>query len=100
MDCTFESGATAQLSFCPVSGVTIERLTVNAYDQTLFVQLPVFNAMDAPGRLVHVEKGKIKLDISGDQCEIFDGGELFEEFGFYDEIHSFFVGHPTWKTPG
>jgi len=32
MDCTFQSGTTAQISFCPVSGAVIERATLHAFD--------------------------------------------------------------------
>ena len=34
MDCEMTSGATAQINFCPVTGVIIERATVSLFDHT------------------------------------------------------------------
>ena len=87
MDCEFESGASAQLSFCPVAGVIIERATVNAHNHTFFLSIPISRAYDCPGRLLHVEKGETKEDISGDTLH--PGAEMFEQSGFYGENASF-----------
>ena len=97
MDCDFKSGATAQLSFCPVAGTIIERATVNLYDNTYFLDIPIWSAMDCPGRLLHVKGGKIISDVSGK--EISDGKEMFEESGFYAENKSFFDDISMGKYP-
>ena len=51
------SGVTAHLSFCPMAGVVVERAEIHARDHTLFVEIPMWNAYDSPGRLVHLERG-------------------------------------------
>jgi myo-inositol 2-dehydrogenase / D-chiro-inositol 1-dehydrogenase len=88
MECTFASGTTAYISFCPVAGVIIERAAVNSYNHTFFLNLPVWEAMDSPGRLTHMAGGKIQLDVTGD--DISDGSEMFETNGFYGENAAFF----------
>jgi predicted dehydrogenase len=97
MECTFTSGATAYISFCPVAGVIIERATVNSYNHTFFLNLPVWEAMDSPGRLTHVVQGKIQLDVTGD--DISDGSEMFETNGFYGENAAFFDAVREGRRP-
>lgn len=88
LECTFESGALAQLSFCPVTGITIERITVSAYDNTFFAELPVWNSIDSPGRVLHFEKNRQVAEVYG--TDISEGTELFETNGFYNENAAFF----------
>ena len=97
MYCTFRSGAAAQLNFCPVSGTVIERATVNCYNHTFFLNIPIWAAMDSPGRLVHIESNQVRLDVTGEQVS--DGSEMFEENGFYAENASFFNDIRTGKKP-
>ena len=98
MDCTFTSGATAHLDFCPVAGVVVERATVYAYDNTFFLNVPVWSAFDSPGLLRHFKQGKLEQDIIG--TDVCDGCEAPELEGFYAENASFFDAlregrHPT-----
>ncbi|WP_186445585.1 Gfo/Idh/MocA family protein [Paenibacillus cremeus] len=88
MHCEFESGAVAHINFTPVSGISIERATVQALGHTFFMELPIWSAYDHPGRLVHVHGGEVKLDRSGE--EISGSEELFITNGFYAENESFF----------
>jgi len=97
MDCTFVSGATGQLNFCPVAGVVVERATVHACNHTFMLNLPIWNAFDAPGRLVHLEKGKVVLDATGPQVSGSD--EEFILNGFYGENVSFFDDIRLGKRP-
>jgi hypothetical protein len=83
-----KSGTTAQLSFCPVSGVTIERCAVNSEGHTFFLNLPVWEGLDVPGKLIHVENEKVVYETTGDV--ISDGDEMFESNGFYGENAAFF----------
>ncbi|MCY9662293.1 hypothetical protein P5G65_12240 [Paenibacillus chondroitinus] len=57
MECEFQSGVIAHLRFCPVAGVVVERATVNAYQLTFYAELPIWNAYNYPGRLIHLENG-------------------------------------------
>lgn len=97
MDCTFVSGATAHLSFCPLAGVVVERATLHAHDHTFYLSLPMWNALDTPGRLQHLEKGELKLKVSG--LDISEGGEQFELNGFYGENACFFDDIRNGRRP-
>lgn len=89
MDCVLVSGATAHLNICPVSGVGIERVTVNMHRNTFFADIPMWFKFDAPGRLVHVREDKILVDLKGPDISE-KGSGLFETCGFYYEIATFF----------
>ena len=83
-----ESGSTVGVSFCPYTGIMIERITVYMPDRTIFLKLPMWNGMDAPGRLLCVRDGQIEFDISGgDSLKSHD--PIYLE-GFYGENESFF----------
>jgi len=97
LDCTLGSGATAFLGFCPVAGLIIERATVNTLDNTYFLDIPMWKAFDDPGRLRHVEKKELLLDVTGEQ--ITDGPEAFELSGFYGENASFFDDLRAGRRP-
>ena len=96
MDCTFVSGATAHLNFCPVAGVVTERATVHAHDHSFFLSIPVWNAFDMPGRLQHLEKDELKLDLSGLDVA---SSEAFESNGFYGENAAFFDDLRAGRRP-
>ena len=97
MDCELASGATAILSFCPVAGVVIERATVHLQDHTLFLDVPIWNACDSPGRLRHLEKSEVRLDVTGNQVS--DGPEWYELSGFYGENAAFFDDLRAGRRP-
>jgi hypothetical protein len=82
------SGAIVRLEFCPVAGVSVERATLHAHDHTFYLNLPMWNALDMPGRLLHLERGMVVADIGGP--EVTDGSEGFELMGFYAENASYF----------
>lgn len=94
--CRFVSGATAQLSFCPNTGVSVERATVNTLDNTWFLNTPMFNEYDAPGRLTQLQNGKTLVDLSGDI--LLPDAKMFEMSGFYAE-NAFFFDHIQNKEP-
>jgi len=87
MEALMTSGASAQLAFCPVAGVVVERATVHARDQTLFLSIPMWAAFDSPGRLQHLVKGELSGEVSGDDLP--DGTALFEAGGFHAEYVAF-----------
>jgi predicted dehydrogenase len=88
MDCTFTSGATGQLNFCPVAGLVMERAEVHAPDHSYFLRTPIWKGFDYPGRLVHVEKGSIIEQIDGP--DLTGSMEDFILNGFYQEDAAFF----------
>ena len=99
MDCTFESGATGHLSFCPVAGVAVERATVHALDHTFMLHHPTWGGLDGAGRLLHVHKGEVKVDVVG--SDVAELGERFELEGFYGENASFFDDiRAGWRPAG
>jgi hypothetical protein len=88
LQCKMVSGAILRLEFCPVAGVSVERATLYAYDHTFYLNLPMWNALDMPGQLLHLERGEIKADISG--LEVTGTTEGFEIMGFYAENEHYF----------
>ncbi|MCC6445268.1 MAG: Gfo/Idh/MocA family oxidoreductase [Armatimonadetes bacterium] len=96
MDCEMESGATAHLNFCPVSGVVVERATLYTHDHILFLNTPMWNGFDAPGRLQHIHQGQVIADIAGTDLS---GGEQFEMCGFYAENEAFFEAVRLGRRP-
>ncbi|MEN6313809.1 MAG: Gfo/Idh/MocA family oxidoreductase [Clostridiaceae bacterium] len=88
MYCTFENGAAANIHFCPVSGAMIERVRIDALDNTFFLEMPMHNSYDSSGRLTHIQRNCVITDLTGK--EISDGEEAYEAGGFYYENASFF----------
>lgn len=88
MDCTFNSGATAQLNFCPVAGLVIERAEVHAPGHSFFLRTPIWSGFDYPGLLTHVENGVVIEQIDG--IELTGAKEDYILNGFYQEDAAFF----------
>ncbi len=87
LDALFQNGVTGHLQFCPTAGETAERITVQADDQTFHLHLPIWGALDYPGRLRHLRKNASLLDTP---CEVaVNGGEGFVVNGFYGEVAAF-----------
>ncbi len=87
MDCLLTSGATAHLNFCPVSGVVVERASVYTVDHTFFLNIPIWNGFDTPGKLLHLEKGVVLTDVDG--ITLSGSDEDYVLSGFYAENASF-----------
>lgn len=62
LDCELTSGATTSLSISPISGINVERTTVHALDHTFCLHLNL--GPDAPGSLLHYEKGNLAQNIN------------------------------------
>ena len=89
MDCVMTSGLHAQLSFCPVTGVVLERATVHAADNTWMAHTPIWaEGYDRPGELIHIKNGATAARISG--AELCDSDEVYITNGFYNENKEFF----------
>ena len=88
MYCTFRSGATAQLNFCPVSGLVIERAEVHALGNTFFLHTPIWKGFDYPGLLLHVHNGQVAGQITGP--ELSGSLEDYVLNGFFQEDAAFF----------
>jgi predicted dehydrogenase len=97
VDAVMASGATAHLAFCPVAGVLVERATVHAHGHTLFLNVPMWNGVDSPGRLWHFVGGKLDADLGGDRLG--DGTALFELGGFYRETVAFLEDLAGGRVP-
>lgn len=97
MDCEFKSGAYAQLSFCPVSGIVVERLEVRAYQQAFYLNLPIGGSFDKDGKLLHIENGKVLLELSGSDLSVCR--DEFVLSGFYNENEMFFEDIRNGRKP-
>jgi predicted dehydrogenase len=97
VDAVMTSGATAHLAFCPVAGVLVERATIHAHRQTFLLNVPMWNGVDSPGRLLHFVGGKLAADVKGDEHG--DGTALFELGGFYRETVAFLDDLAAGRVP-
>ena len=66
----------------------LERATLHAHDNVYFLKLPVWNAYDTPGSLLHIKKGEVIDDLAGP--DVSGGDENHMLNGFYGENASFF----------
>jgi myo-inositol 2-dehydrogenase/D-chiro-inositol 1-dehydrogenase len=97
MDCEFESGVKAFLSFCPVSGTLLERATVQAAGNTFFLNVAVGDSIDYPGSLTHYEQGQV-VSYPSEQADLADQ-RVFVTGGFYDENAMFFEDIRAGRAP-
>jgi myo-inositol 2-dehydrogenase/D-chiro-inositol 1-dehydrogenase len=97
VDAVMTSGATAHLAFCPVAGALVERATAHAHGHTLFLHVPMWSGVDAPGRLWHFAGGRLVADLGGDR--VGDGTALFELGGFYRETVAFLDDVEAGRPP-
>jgi predicted dehydrogenase len=97
VDAVLTSGATAHLAFCPTAGAVVERATVHAGANSLFLRIPMWGPLDFPGRLQHVEKGQVVADLGGDDL----GGatDACVLGGFYGEYEAFLGDVSAGRTP-
>ena len=97
VDAVLASGATAHLAFCPAAGVVVERATVHAGAHTLFLRIPMWEGFDSPGRLEHLEDGRLIADVAGEATG--EGSAAFERGGFYAEYEAFLGAIAAGRPP-
>jgi len=97
LDAVMESGVTAQLGFCPLAGVVVERATLHARDHTFELHLGIWDSVDAPGRVRHFEHGRLHREVAGDSVAERDAP--FVHGGFYGEYESFLVALREGRPP-
>ena len=88
IDGKFDNGANFQISLVPTGGAVTERVTVNTVNHTFFVDLPMWENIDVPGKLLHVIEGNKCTTVDG--SSLVDSTEMFEVSGFYDENRLYF----------
>ena len=89
LDAVMASGATAHLSFCPVAGVLVERAEVHLHDHTFFLEVPMWAAFDAPGRLQHLHRGTLVEEVRGQPSAPFEQGGFDAELAaFLDDLQA------------
>ncbi len=97
MQCELVSGVHAQLSFCPVAGMTFERMTIAADHTAYELRLPVWDCSDAPGLLTKFRCDNMLWTKNGNTVS--DGPRMFETNGFYREVQSFVSDIAAGKRP-
>jgi len=96
MECKMNNETIVNINISPVTGINMERVTVNLHDYTFFLDYLGYE-INPIGRLVVFNKNKIILDITGD--DTLDGKESFEKEGFYFENKHFFDSIITVVKP-
>jgi myo-inositol 2-dehydrogenase / D-chiro-inositol 1-dehydrogenase len=86
LDCRFANDVTASIDINPLSGINVERAVVHGYNHTFLLNCN--NGPDAPGSLLHYEKGRLILELDG--AELSQTDEDFVLNGFYAEDAAFF----------
>ncbi len=97
LDGVMTSGATVHLEFCPVAGAVTERASLYAQDHTFYLNLPIWNGFDAPGRLQHLHTGVLVHDETGPQ--VTGSADDFVLNGFYAENAAFFDDIQAGRRP-
>ena len=97
MDCLMESGAAAQLAFCPYGGKVIEDYHVTCSNNDFTLKMPVWGSPEYPGGLWHFSDNECVRHIAGDDSKF--GAEMFERFGFYSENADFFDDIKSKRMP-
>ena len=97
MDCLMRSGATAQLSFCPMTGAVAERAIVHAGESTFHLDIAMAGGVGAPGRLTHYRAGRVELEVTAPEAAGSD--EPFVIEGFFGENAAFFDALRAGRRP-
>ena len=63
-------------------------MVVNTFDYSFFIDIPVWDSIDMPGKIICVEKNEIINEISKHDTRQNDAE--FEKYGFYGEDKAFF----------
>ena len=85
MHCTFESGSTAQLCFCPLGGINTEQMTINVLDNTFILDMGYYTK----GTLKqYTNNTTVVLDIKGE--DLFTSDRVYDYSGYYHENEDFF----------
>ena len=88
LECELEKNIHAHIDLVPLSGVQVERISLNTQNHTYFVHLPIQGCFDQPGELVHFKQKQLVEKIDG--ASLVDSKEYFEGAGFYNENRLFF----------
>ena len=86
--CKFNSGAVGQIILRPTGGVQLERYMVGTENATYFLDMPIWDSIDKPGKILKTEDGHISKIITGDSLVKNDIPS--ENLGFYNENAMFF----------
>ncbi len=91
------SGVTVILNFYPISGAVVERMVVNTLDYSFFIEIPVWDSIDIPGKITCVEHNKIisEISLNNNRQNIDD----FQKYGFYGEDAAFFDSIRSGEKP-
>lgn len=84
----FENGTYFQIALVPTGGAITERVTVNTVGYSFYVELPMWENIDVPGKLLQVTANNRCQTVTGDKLS--DSTDMFEVSGFYDENRLYF----------
>ncbi|GHU75794.1 hypothetical protein AGMMS49992_20420 [Clostridia bacterium] len=85
--CTFAGGITAALTFCPMSGLVSEQVTVIAVNDTVLVDLPIWGERVHGGLLEHYHENRLIVRMT--DADFPDGTSMVESNGFVSQLRVF-----------
>jgi predicted dehydrogenase len=97
LDCTLDSEATARITFCPASGVSVERVVVNARDFSAVAELPGWEPEDPPESLTCYRNGRVSVHLA--RQDFGEPAGPFERLGFCSENAGFFDDLRAGRRP-
>ena len=83
----FQNGVTTQQSYCRLSGMMMERITIAADDVTIYAETPLWHGPDFPGMIKVYRDMALETQISG--VALGGGQAMFETDGFYGQLCEF-----------
>lgn len=86
MEGAMTNGITVRLRFLPVSGAVLERASVYTTERLYRLYMPIAKGLDGPGRLLCLDRGDVREELSGPPAV---AGNLFEASGFFGETAAF-----------
>jgi myo-inositol 2-dehydrogenase/D-chiro-inositol 1-dehydrogenase len=100
LNCQFTNGVTGHISFCPVTGMVIERADVFALDKSYHLTMPLGPIEDTPSHPGLLEYYAYNELVEKTNAQTFTKSKEFDVLnGFYGENASFFDDIKAGRSP-
>ncbi|MHA1716238.1 MAG: Gfo/Idh/MocA family protein [Promethearchaeota archaeon] len=100
LDGLMKSGIKVSINFIVNAGLMVERCLIQAHDETVFCNLPVWGGIDVPGNIQIYRNSKIAVEIGGAELlSHIDEPEEPHYMGFYEQLRTGFEDIRAGKRP-